>query len=130
MIERCGKKPSGVERNISETPCSAMNTIASAVISGDSLTMRIRNPLRKPMNAATASASPMPRTKNQGPLSSPAKKDRITTTRPVSGPTERSMPPVSRTINCPVLTKASALARKKIPLMLRTLRNLSLTVVV
>ena len=64
MIER-RKKPSGVERNISETPCSAMN-IASVVISGDSLTMRIRNPLRKPMNAATASASPMPSDEEPG----------------------------------------------------------------
>ena len=128
MIER-RKNPSGVDRNSSDTPCSAMN-IASVVINGDSLTMRMRNPLRKPMKAATASARAKPRANIGGPLASSAKNDKMTTTKPVNGPTERSMPPVRRTISCPMLTKASALARKRMPLRLRSLRNFSLTVVV
>ncbi len=49
---------------------------------------------------------------------SPTKKERITTTSPVSGPTDRSMPPVISTMSWPMLTKASALARNSVPLML------------
>ena len=43
--------------------------------------------------------------------SSRTKNDATTTAKPVSGPTERSMPPVSITMSCPIETKASAVSR-------------------
>ncbi len=102
--------------------------IASVVISGDSFTTRIRKPLMRPFRAATPSAAPRPSAKVRRAVVSPsAKNDRITTTSPVSGPTDRSMPPVISTKSCPTLTKASALASSSVPPRLRSLRNLELT---
>ena len=64
------------------------------------------------------------------PCVASAKNERMTTTRPVSGPTERSMPPVIRTISCPKLTNASAAREQKHAAETRSLRNFVLTVVV
>ena len=97
---------------------------------GDRPTILIRTPLTRPTSAAAPIASEKPRTRSAVLCPSPMKNDRITTTSPVSGPTDKSMPPVSRTMSWPMLTKASALARKSVPLMLRSLRNFGLTPVV
>ena len=49
--------------------------------------------------------------------------DRQMTTRPVSGPTDRSMPPTSSTTCCPMLTNTRALASSSMPWKLSSVKN-------
>ena len=73
----------------------AMN-MANVATTAERPTILMRTPLTRPTSAAAPIASEKPRTRSAVLCPSPMKNDRITTTSPVSGPTDRSMPPVKQ----------------------------------
>ena len=83
-------------------------------------------PLNKPIPAATTIMTTKPRMTWTGPLPALSKNEPITTVRPASGPTDRSMPPVRTTHSWPSAMNASAAIRTVSELRLKVDRNLAL----
>ena len=83
---------------------------------------RIRLPLISPTTAASTTHSTSPTAISPGEDSSVTQNDATTTRNPASGPTERSIPPISSGIVCPSAMKPSAVTSVSIDAMLKSER--------
>ncbi len=84
---------------------------------------RTNAPLMSPTATATPITASRPSSSRPVPWPSEAKNENTTTVRPLSGPTDRSIPPVSSTISCPKLISASALASSSMPWKFSSVRK-------
>ncbi len=107
-------------------PWSTMS-VASVASTGARWMTRTRNPLASPTAMPATSATSSPAMTWMGPEPGTTMVDRQMTTSPVSGPTERSMPPIRSTTCCPMLTNARALASSSIPWKLSSVKKRPLT---
>ena len=87
-------RPSEVVRNIKETPCNAMN-VASVATIGCSPTGSTKTQLKAPTSRAITTSTTMAPMTPRPDVGPDSKNDWLTTIKPMSGPTDRSMPPTS-----------------------------------
>ena len=85
-------------------------------------TYRISTPLTSPTMIETPSMAAKPKRMDATGDSSRMKKEPTTTRKPTKGPTDRSMPPVSRAIVWPSAMNPSALTSSSIEEMLKAPR--------
>ena len=102
-------------------PWSAMYIVRVAAMAVN-FTYRISAPLTSPTTIETASIAAKPNRIDAIGDSSRMKNEPTTTRNPTSGPTERSMPPVSSAIVCPSAMNPSAVTSSSMDEMLNAPR--------
>ncbi len=96
--------------------------VVSVAATGVKLPSRISVPLTSPVATAAPIISPNPSSMVVTAAPSLTKKEATTTRKPASGPTERSMPPVSRATFCPTAMNPRAATSIMIEVMLKAER--------